>query len=106
LRITMSRVRGAEPVVDMDTIVVAVRRAKDTRGILTPIRDSHPMGTGPCRRPCMHLCGMIQRVKLELETGTTHLAVKGLLGIYSRYTSKLEPNRQNAVIHLFLRIMY
>jgi hypothetical protein len=32
--------------------------------------------------------------------------VKGLLGIYDRYTSKLEPNGQNAVIHLFLRIMY
>jgi hypothetical protein len=32
--------------------------------------------------------------------------LKGLLGIYDRYTSKLEPNGQNAVIHLFLRIMY
>jgi hypothetical protein len=32
--------------------------------------------------------------------------VKGLLGIYNRYTSKLKPNGQNAVIHLFLRIMY
>jgi hypothetical protein len=32
--------------------------------------------------------------------------VKGLLGIYDRYTSKLKPNGQNAVIHLFRRIMY
>ena len=39
----------------------------------------------------------------------THALVqplKGLLGIYDRYTSKLEPNGQNAVIHLFRRIIY
>lgn len=36
----------------------------------------------------------------------TLVPMKGLLGIYDRYTSKLEPNGQNAVIHLFRRIMY
>jgi hypothetical protein len=51
-------------------------------------------------------------VRVEVDSDDKHLllhrepTLKGFLGIYNRYTSKLEPNGQNAVIHLFRRIMY
>jgi hypothetical protein len=56
------------------------------------------------RRTCSS--SSASRTSTSGSSKASQTTLKGLLSIYDRYTSKLEPNRQNAVIHLFVRIMY